>query len=99
MKCIFSFFKINRLLLEGGYEIDVVFTSRLKRAIRSVWLLLQELNEVYLPVFKSWRLNERMYGGKIHTYYTYAYIYIYILVIHYYNYYENFFSLYMTTIS
>ncbi len=52
-----------RLLLEGGYEIDVVFTSRLKRAIRSVWIILQELNEVYLPVFKSWRLNERMYGA------------------------------------
>lgn len=52
-----------RLLLEGGYEIDVVFTSRLKRAIRSTWVLLQELNEVYLPVFKSWRLNERMYGA------------------------------------
>ena len=49
-----------RLLMEGGYTIDVVFTSRLKRAIRSVWILLQELNEVYLPVFKSWRLNERM---------------------------------------
>lgn len=49
-----------RLLMEGGYKIDVVFTSRLKRAIRSVWILLQELNEVYLPVFKSWRLNERM---------------------------------------
>lgn len=45
-----------RLLMAGGYEIDVVFTSRLKRAIRSVWMLLQELNEVYLPVFKSWRL-------------------------------------------
>lgn len=52
-----------RLLLEGGYEIDVVFTSRLTRAIRSTWILLQELNEVYLPVFKSWRLNERMYGA------------------------------------
>jgi len=52
-----------RLLLEGGFEIDVVFTSRLKRAIRSAALLLQELNEVYLPVFKSWRLNERMYGA------------------------------------
>lgn len=49
-----------RLLMEGGYKIDVVFTSRLKRAIRSVWILLQEFNEVYLPVFKSWRLNERM---------------------------------------
>jgi len=53
----------GRLLLEGGYQIDVVFTSRLKRAIRSVWILLQELNQVYIPVFKSWRLNERMYGA------------------------------------
>jgi 2,3-bisphosphoglycerate-dependent phosphoglycerate mutase len=52
-----------RLLLEGGYEIDVVFTSRLKRAIRSSWVVLKEMNQVYLPVFKSWRLNERMYGG------------------------------------
>lgn len=52
-----------RLLMEGGYKIDVVFTSRLKRAIRSVWILLQEFNEVYLPVFKSWRLNERMVRG------------------------------------
>lgn len=51
-----------RLLMERGYEIDVVFTSRLRRAIRSTWILLQELNEVYLPVFKSWRLNERHYG-------------------------------------
>jgi 2,3-bisphosphoglycerate-dependent phosphoglycerate mutase len=52
-----------RLLLEGGYEIDVVFTSRLKRAIKSVWYILQEMNQVYLPVFKSWRLNERHYGA------------------------------------
>lgn len=52
-----------RLLLEGGYEIDVVFTSRLKRAIRSTWVLLEEMNQVYLPVFKSWRLNERHYGA------------------------------------
>ena len=54
-----------RLLMEGGYHYDihVVFTSRLKRAIRSTWILLQEFNEVYLPVFKSWRLNERFYGA------------------------------------
>jgi hypothetical protein len=50
-----------RLLMEGGYTIDVVFTSRLKRAIRSVWIILQEMNKVYLPVFKSWRLNEVSY--------------------------------------
>ena len=52
-----------RLLLEGGYEIDVVFTSRLKRAIRSAWIMMEEMNELYLPVFKSWRLNERHYGA------------------------------------
>ena len=52
-----------RLLLEGGYEIDIVFTSRLRRAIRSTWVLLQELNEIYLPVFRSLRFNERMCGA------------------------------------
>lgn len=52
-----------RLLLAGGYDIDVVFTSRLKRAIRSTWIVLGEMNQLYLPVFKSWRLNERMYGA------------------------------------
>ena len=52
-----------RLLLAGGYTVDCVFTSRLKRAIRSTWILLQEMDEVYLPVFKSWRLNERFYGA------------------------------------
>ena len=52
-----------RLLLEGGYNIDVVFTSRLDRAIRSTWILLNECNEVFIPVFKSWRLNERHYGA------------------------------------
>jgi bisphosphoglycerate-dependent phosphoglycerate mutase family 1 len=41
----------------------VVFTSILRRAIRRVWIILQEMNQVYLPVFKSWRLNERMYGA------------------------------------
>lgn len=51
-----------RLLLEGGYQIDLIFTSRLQRAIRSTWVILQEMNMQYMPVFKSWRLNERMYG-------------------------------------
>ena len=52
-----------RLLLERGYTVDITYTSRLKRAIRSVWIILKELNMVHLPVFKSWRLNERMYGA------------------------------------
>jgi 2,3-bisphosphoglycerate-dependent phosphoglycerate mutase len=40
-----------------------MYTSRLKRAIRSTWIILQELNQVYRPVYKSFRLNERMYGA------------------------------------
>lgn len=52
-----------RLLIAGGYDIDVVFCSRLKRAIRSAWIILGERNQLHIPVFKTWRLNERMYGA------------------------------------
>jgi 2,3-bisphosphoglycerate-dependent phosphoglycerate mutase len=52
-----------RLLLERGYTVDTVYTSRLKRAIRSTWIILTEINQIFRPVFKSWRLNERMYGA------------------------------------
>jgi 2,3-bisphosphoglycerate-dependent phosphoglycerate mutase len=52
-----------RLLLEGGYEPDLVYTSRLKRSIRSARIVLQELRSLFLPVQKSWRLNERHYGA------------------------------------
>lgn len=45
-----------RLLLERGYEVDVTYTSRLKRAIRSSWILMTELHQIYRPVYKSWRL-------------------------------------------
>ena len=53
----------SRLLLEAGISVDVCYTSRLRRAIRSSWILLKGLDAVYRPVFKSWRLNERHYGG------------------------------------
>ena len=53
----------SRLLLERGYSVDIAFTSRLKRAIRSTWIVLKGLNQIYRPAFKSWRLNERMYGA------------------------------------
>lgn len=53
----------GRLLLEQGFEPDIVYTSRLKRAIHSTWVILLEINALYLPVFKSWRLNERNYGS------------------------------------
>lgn len=52
-----------RLIRESGYNIDVVYCSRLKRAIHSTWAILRELDQVYLPVFKSWRLNGRFYGA------------------------------------
>eukprot|EP01035_Chromulina_nebulosa_P021397 gene21397-27720_t len=52
-----------RLLLERGFIVDTVYTSRLKRAIRSTWIILTEINQIFRPVFKSWRLNERMYGA------------------------------------
>lgn len=52
-----------RLLLEQGFTVDIAYTSRLKRAIRSTWILLRELNQIFRPVFKSYRLNERMYGA------------------------------------
>jgi 2,3-bisphosphoglycerate-dependent phosphoglycerate mutase len=52
----------GRLLKSGGYRFDLAFTSVLKRAIRTLWLALDELDQMWLPVEKSWRLNERHYG-------------------------------------
>ena len=52
-----------RLMVSQGYQPDVVYTSRLKRAVRSSWTVLEVLEKLYLPVFKSWRLNERSYGA------------------------------------
>ena len=49
-----------RLLMERGYTVDITYTSALKRAIRSSWIILNELNQIYRPIVKSWRLNERM---------------------------------------
>jgi hypothetical protein len=49
-----------RLLLERGYTVDITYTSMLKRAIRTSWILLNEINQIYRPVIKTWRLNERM---------------------------------------
>ena len=53
----------NRLLLSEGYEPDILYTSRLKRAVKSTWTILNALQSSYLPVYKSWRLNERNYGA------------------------------------
>ena len=53
----------GRLLKEGGYAFDLAYTSVLKRAIRTLWIALDELDQMWLPVVGSWRLNERHYGA------------------------------------
>jgi 2,3-bisphosphoglycerate-dependent phosphoglycerate mutase len=52
----------GRLLKSSGYEFDIAFTSVLKRAIRTLWIALDELDRLWLPIEKNWRLNERHYG-------------------------------------
>ena len=53
----------GRLLKAQGYDFDLAFTSVLKRAIRTLWIALDELDLMWLPAEKSWRLNERHYGA------------------------------------
>jgi 2,3-bisphosphoglycerate-dependent phosphoglycerate mutase len=52
-----------RALKEGGFRFDVAYTSLLKRAIKTLWIVLEDMDFMWLPVHKSWRLNERMYGA------------------------------------
>ncbi len=52
-----------RLLVDGGFSFDIAHTSVLKRAIRTLWLVLDELDLMWLPVSRTWRLNERHYGA------------------------------------
>ena len=53
----------GRLLKELGYDFDIAFTSVLKRAIRTLWLILDEMDLMWIPVIRDWRLNERHYGA------------------------------------
>jgi 2,3-bisphosphoglycerate-dependent phosphoglycerate mutase len=53
----------GRLIKEAGYTFDVAYTSVLKRAIRTLWISLDVMELMWLPVHKSWRLNERHYGA------------------------------------
>ncbi|MDD3312197.1 2,3-diphosphoglycerate-dependent phosphoglycerate mutase [Pseudodesulfovibrio sp.] len=52
-----------RLLAEAGLSFDVAHTSLLKRAIRTLWIVLDQLDLMWLPVSRTWRLNERHYGA------------------------------------
>ena len=53
----------GKVLREGGYTFDVAHTSVLKRAIHTLWTILDELDLAWIPVHRSWRLNERHYGA------------------------------------
>src|SRR6202795_673885 len=55
--------KAGRLLKEQGYEFDIAYVSVLKRAIRPLWIVLDEMDMMWLPVRHDWRLNERHYGA------------------------------------
>ncbi len=53
----------GRTLVDGNYHFDIALTSLLKRSIHTLWIVLHELDQVWLPVRKDWRLNERHYGA------------------------------------
>jgi 2,3-bisphosphoglycerate-dependent phosphoglycerate mutase len=53
----------GRVLKEQGYIFDIAFTSVLKRAIRTLWIVLDEMDLMWIPVVRDWRLNERHYGA------------------------------------
>ena len=53
----------GRVLKEEGYVFDMAFTSVLKRAIKTLWLVLEEMDLMWIPEVRSWRLNERHYGA------------------------------------
>lgn len=53
----------GRVLKQEGYTFDVAYTSVLKRAIRTLWTVLDEMDLMWIPVHRSWRLNERHYGA------------------------------------
>jgi 2,3-bisphosphoglycerate-dependent phosphoglycerate mutase len=52
-----------RLLKDAGYSFDIAYTSVLKRAIKTLWIILEEMDLMWIPVHQSWRLNERHYGA------------------------------------
>ncbi|MEL7449378.1 MAG: 2,3-diphosphoglycerate-dependent phosphoglycerate mutase [Pseudomonadota bacterium] len=55
--------KAATLLTEAGFKFDVAYTSVLKRAIRTLWIVMDEMDLMWLPVQRDWRLNERHYGA------------------------------------
>jgi 2,3-bisphosphoglycerate-dependent phosphoglycerate mutase len=52
----------GKTLHENGFKFDIAFTSYLRRAIKTLWLALEEMDQMWIPVYKTWRLNEKHYG-------------------------------------
>jgi 2,3-bisphosphoglycerate-dependent phosphoglycerate mutase len=55
--------KAGKLLKKDGFTFDIAYTSVLKRAIRTLWIALDEMDLMWIPVINNWRLNERHYGA------------------------------------
>ena len=55
--------KAGEVLLKEGYSFDVAYTSVLKRAIRTLWIVMDQMDLMWIPVINTWRLNERHYGA------------------------------------
>jgi 2,3-bisphosphoglycerate-dependent phosphoglycerate mutase len=55
--------KAGRLLKDRGYTFDIAYTSVLKRAIRTLWIMMDAMDLMWIPVYRSWKLNERHYGA------------------------------------
>lgn len=53
----------GKLLQQDGYTFDIAYTSVLKRAIKTLWIVLEEMDLEWIPVVRNWRLNERHYGA------------------------------------
>jgi 2,3-bisphosphoglycerate-dependent phosphoglycerate mutase len=53
----------GQVLLKEGYTFDIAYTSVLKRAIKTLWIVLEEMDLMWIPVCRNWRLNERHYGA------------------------------------
>jgi 2,3-bisphosphoglycerate-dependent phosphoglycerate mutase len=53
----------GKVLRDEGYRFDMAYTSVLSRAIKTLWIILEEMDLMWIPVFRSWRLNERHYGA------------------------------------
>lgn len=55
--------RAGKALLDAGYRFDIAYTSVLKRAIRTLWITLDQLDQMWIPVINAWELNERHYGA------------------------------------